>query len=214
MNASPTLLHVGVSPRGAASHSRRAGAALVRRLRTACPELRVIERDLARQPLPHPDAGFVDASLTRADLRGPAHVEALALSETLLAEIEAADLIAIDTPMHNFTLPSALKAWIDYVVRPQRSFGLTPAGKAGLLRDRPVWVLVACGGAFGSGQQADFFTPYLRHVFATVGISQLEILRLENLNRGAAPLAQAFAAADAWMAKQVDAWAGGDRPAA
>ncbi|NSX13178.1 NAD(P)H-dependent oxidoreductase [Cupriavidus taiwanensis] len=179
-----TLLHLSASSRGEASNSRQAAARLLKQIGAG--SLRVIERDLAGQPLPHPDRATVEASLMPPEQRGPAEHAALALSETLIAELESADAVLISTPMHNFTVPSALKAWIDLVVRPNRTFRNTPAGKVGMLADRPVLALVSCGGPFreGPGSQQDFLTPYLKYVFAAVGITQVEVLRMERMNWG------------------------------
>lgn len=186
-----TLLHITVSPRGELSHSRRAGEAAVLRLRAQHPTLRVIERDLGRNPVAHPDARFVEASLMPPDQRSAAQHAALALSDELIDELDAADFVLLSTPMHNFMVPSVLKAWLDHVVRPRKAFRITPTGKVGMLRNRPVRVLLACGGTLGDepAGQADFATPYLRYVFETIGITDFQVLPLENLNRG--PLAQA-----------------------
>jgi FMN-dependent NADH-azoreductase len=191
-----TLLHVAVSPRAEASHSRRAAQLVLDRLRAASPGLRVIERDLAAAPLPHPDAPFVEASLMPDANRTGTHRATLALSEALIAELEAADAVLISTPVHNFTAPSVLKAWIDMVVRPERTFGRTPSGKVGMLPDRAVLVVAASGGAFDGSPhaQTDFLIPYLRHVFATVGIHHVDGLRLQNLGRGPEQVAHAFEA--------------------
>jgi FMN-dependent NADH-azoreductase len=204
-----TLLHVSVSTRGEASLSRRAGRQLVDRLIAERPGLRVVARDLARVPPPQPAAAFVQASLTPPDRRLRAQTAALAYSEALIGELEAADIVVIDTPMHNFTVPAALKAWIDYVVRPHRTFRFSPAGKIGLLHDRPVLVIVACGGRFDGkhGGQADFLPPYLRYVLGTIGLSRVEVLRLERLSRGDAQVANTFAEAREWIDAQVAACA-------
>ena len=95
------------------------------------------------------------------DRRSDAQCAALALSDALIDELDAADFVLLSTPMHNFMVPSVLKAWLDHVVRPRRTFGLTATGKIGWLRDRPVRVLLACGGAVGEepAGQADFATP-------------------------------------------------------
>jgi FMN-dependent NADH-azoreductase len=136
--------------------------------------------------------------------RGASERSALLVSEALIAELAAADLVVIDTPMHNFTVPSALKAWIDHVVRPSCTFRITPAGKVGLLRDRPVLVVVTCGGRFaGPGAQDDFLAPYFRYVLGTIGISSVELLRLEGLGRGAAQAEQALDDARRWIETKV-----------
>jgi len=168
---SETLLHITASPRGAQSQSRRVGAALVERLSKGKNNLHVIKRDLGSDLPPHPDAAFMNANLMpESDRRDADH--------------DALDLVIIDTPMHNFTVPSVLKSWIDYVVRPGRSFGLSSQGKVPLLKNRPVRVAVACGGSFsGPYAQQDFLTPYLRYVFATIGITDLDVLLLERISR-------------------------------
>jgi len=200
--AARSILHIEVSCRGEASHSRRAGRRVLARLQHALGPLRVLECDLGSAPPPHPDAAMVEASLMPAAMRGAAQHAALAASEHWIGQLEAASLVLLSTPVHNFTVPSALKAWIDHVVRPGRTFRTTAAGKVGLLADRPVLVVAACGGAFhaGHGSQVDFFTPYLRAVFGCTGLRQVEVLRLENMARGQQDVDAALAALDDWAA--------------
>ncbi len=200
-----TLLYIPVSARGAMSHSRKMGDDLCAGLILACPTLRVITRDLAATTLPHPDASFVTAMLKPAAAQDMADHAALAVSEKLIGELEAADAVLIATPVHNFTVPSALKAWIDHVVRINRTFRSTPEGKIGFLQDRPVLVIAASGGRFGpeAPAQQDFFEPYLRYLFSTIGLHDIRMLRMELLTRGAEPLAAAYAQAETWMDDQV-----------
>lgn len=200
------LLHVAASARGAASISRRVAADLIDALSRDDPPLSVVVRDLAAEPPPHPDAVFAAASLMVEAERSDAERRALARSEELIAELEASDIVVVSTPMHNFAAPSALKAWIDYVVRPGRTFRATPTGKAGLLADRPILAIVACGGRFEGGgparPQIDCLGPYLRYVFATVGLTDFELLRLEQLRRGPEAAARSLAAAQGWIETQ------------
>ena len=83
--------------------------------------------------------------------------------------------------MHNLTVPSSLKAWIDHVVRARRTFNVTAAGKVGLLRDRPVLVAVASGGRFSGerARQPDFLTPYLKAVLAMIGLNDLTFFSIQ-----------------------------------
>jgi FMN-dependent NADH-azoreductase len=200
-----TLLHVAASARGAASISRHVASDLIDALSRDNPAVHVIERDLAAEPPPHPDAAFVAASLMAEAERGDDERRALERSEGLIAELEASDIVVVSTPMHNFAAPSALKAWIDYVVRPGRTFRAAPAGKVGLLTDRPILAIVACGGRFedgGSGQpQIDHLGPYLRYVLGTIGLTDFEMLRLEQLRRGPEAVERGLAAA-AWIEAQ------------
>ncbi len=198
------LLHVSASPRGELSHSRRAGRAFVEALSQSGGVTSVV-RDLVESPLPYPGRTFAEASLMPSDARKPADRMALALSDILIAELEAADILLIDTPMHNFTLPATLKAWVDHIVRPGRTFLPSPQGKVGVLTDRPVFLIVACGGSFGeeASSQPDFLTPYLRHVLATIGLASVETLRIENLRRGDAAVDAAERMVAAWTASRV-----------
>ncbi len=107
--------------------------------------------------------------------------------------------------MNNFTMPSTLKAWIDHIVRIRRTFRSTPAGKIGLLYDRPVIVVSAHGGYCGDTPpgQPDFLTPYLRVIFATIGIRSVEFLRLEGLARGPEAVARALDHAESWIQQRL-----------
>ncbi|NWD04559.1 FMN-dependent NADH-azoreductase [Pseudomonas gingeri] len=103
-------------------------------------------------------------------------------SEQLIRELESADYVVIATPMHNLTVPSALKAWLDHVIQVDRTFRITPTGKIGTLRDRPVLVAIASGGLFSGehAQQPDFLRPYLKAVLATVGLLDVTFFSVEG----------------------------------
>ncbi|MGO4764431.1 NAD(P)H-dependent oxidoreductase [Cupriavidus sp. 2KB_3] len=197
-----TLLHLNVSPRGETSHSRRAADWVRQKLAAQHAPLTVLERDLAADPLPPIGAAFTDANMAGAAglLKEGEVPPALALSETLIAELEAADMVLLATPMHNFTVPATLKTWIDLVVRPERTFRSTRQGKVGLLRDRPVLAVVACGGPVreGPGSQQDFLTPYLKYVLGTIGLTSVEVLRMDNTARGPEYIAQGLEHLQTW----------------
>ncbi len=195
-----SILHLTCSPRGPLAHSRTLSAEVVARLVATYPAARVVERDLAANPPPHVDSGFTAAiHATPPDFSAPA----LAASEVLIAELESCDALVIGTPMNNYTVPATLKAWLDQIVRIHRTFRGTPQGKVGLLRDRPVYVVIASGGYFtrpspnGTPPQPDFLTTYLRAIFGTIGITDLSFITLEGLTRGPEALAAAIAAARA-----------------
>ena len=195
-----TILQILVSPR-ARSVSRQTAREIVARIAAERPGARIIARDLAADPPPHPDLDLYDAILSPT----PDGDSRFALSECLIAELEAADFIVIGTPMNNFTVPSTLKAWIDHIVRIRRTFRSTPEGKIGMLRDRPVIVVSAHGGYCGDAPpaQPDFLTPYLRAIFATIGLHAIEFIRLEGVTRGEDALARARDGAHGWMAQRL-----------
>ena len=143
------ILHLTCSPRGADSESARLSQAIVDRLCHMHPNAQVHDRDLAASRLPHVDGDYRHALGSRQTVSDEALSKgSLAQSEQLIAELERADYVVIGTPMHNFTVPSVLKAWIDHVVRVNRTFDITREGKVGRLRDRPVLVAVASGGLY------------------------------------------------------------------
>ncbi|WP_424682336.1 FMN-dependent NADH-azoreductase [Frateuria sp. YIM B11624] len=173
------ILHIDCSPRRE-SHSRGLSAAIVGRLLELAPGASVHRRDLGAEPLPHAVADYAVALSTPATLAAPPK-GSLDVSEMLVREIESADVIVIGTPMHNHTIPSNLKAWIDQVLRVGRTMKSTPAGKVGMLRDRPVFIGVAPGGVF-SGERAnqpDFLTPYLSLALNSIGLKTLQFLPLQ-----------------------------------
>jgi FMN-dependent NADH-azoreductase len=175
------ILHIDCSPR-TASHSRALSAAIVARLTADHRDAVVTHRDLGRNPLPHADARYATALSSPASMTSHEAAQATRVSEALILEVEAADLIVIGTPMNNFTVPSVLKAWIDQILRMGRTMGVTPDGdKVGLLRDKPVYVGVASGGVFTGdrARQPDFLTPYLKAAFACVGLTSLHFLPLQ-----------------------------------
>ena len=192
-----TLLRIDVSPRGAASHSRRFADEVAAYVLSGSPQCRVVHRDLAQAPQAAIDGAYVQAMLAHTTPEASEGVAALDLSEQLIGELDAADALLISTPVHNYTVPAALKAWIDQIVRTGRTFKGTPQGKVGLLSDRPTIVVSASGGYFVSGGvlQPDFFVPYLDAILATVGIRDVHHIRLEGVTRGEDALRAAYAQA-------------------
>jgi len=187
------LLHISCSPRAQGSHSARLAQAIVERLCALHPGTQVQLRDLATEPLPHVDGAYADALAGKPPADSAAG--ALVRSDALIAELAQADAIVLGTPMHNFTVPSVLKSWIDHVLRIHRTFAPTPEGhKRGLLRNRPVYIAVAAGGMFlgERARQPDFLTPYLRAVFNTMGLHDLHFFVLQATVRGPDALAAAW----------------------
>lgn len=175
------ILHIDCSPRDE-SHSRKLSAAIVARLLDRSPDASVTRRDLGRDPLPHAQVDYAQALSSPGTLAG-AHAETtMHLSEQLIGEVEAADVLVIGTPMHNFTVPSVLKAWLDQILRMGRTIGTAPTGeKVGLLQDKPVYVGIASGGVFAGdrARQPDFLTPYLVAALDCVGLKSLRFLPLQ-----------------------------------
>lgn len=192
----PRILHIAASPKGEAAASWQVAAMLLAEL-----EGDVILRRLDLTPPSLPTADFARDMMTRQTAAEAEAAPALQESEALIRELETTDLLVISTPMHNFTLPAALKAWFDQIVRFGRTFSSTPDGKIGLLRDRPTYVVVAAGGAISppAARQPDFLRPYLSAILDCIGIRDLRFITAEAMSRGG----DAAAAGRAAAAKQI-----------
>lgn len=194
------VLLLNASARGDASLGLRLAEEWVDSLTSAHPLLTVTRRDLAAQPLAPLSAGYATALTRRTPALDPVFVD----SETLISELEHCDVLLIATPMHNFTVPAALKLWIDHVVRIGRTFTAGPDGKVGLLADRPVYLIVSSGGFHRGerGRQPDFMSDYLRHVLLTLGLHAVHFVYLEGLAVSDAAALDAYTQAKLQLAKE------------
>src|SRR5438874_1887594 len=116
------ILFVLSSPRGWKSYSHQFAGHIVDDLKARHPGAKVVVRDVAKEPLPHVGEAFGTGRVLPLEKRSPAEAKALALSDALVDELAAADVVVLAVPMYNFGLPSSLKAWIDHIVRPGRTF--------------------------------------------------------------------------------------------
>ena len=175
-----TLLVVNSSPRSN-SVSRRLTSHVVEDWKAQNPDGRVIQRDVAAQTIPFLTDAWIQASYTPADKRTPEQQEALALSDALIAELFAADVIVLGVPMHNFSIPAPLKAWIDLITRAGKTFSYGDTGPKGLVPPgKKVLAIVTRGGAYGEGSPADFQVPYLRHILGFIGLSEVTVIDVDR----------------------------------
>ncbi|MGD9258414.1 MAG: NAD(P)H-dependent oxidoreductase [Gammaproteobacteria bacterium] len=178
-----TLLAINTSPMTRTAVTRRLVESFTSLWTTRFRGGRVLRRDLGLAPPPHPEEEVLLAfskpeyALTDADR------DALRVSDELVNEVEAADHIVIGSPMYNFTVTSGLKAWIDLIGRPGRTFEYTEAGPRGLLSGKQVFVLTARGGFYADGAQdgdMDFQETFLRGYFRFLGIDQVHFVHAEG----------------------------------
>jgi FMN-dependent NADH-azoreductase len=190
------ILHVSCSPRGHAAESYRLSRRIVDLLLKIEPTAILADRAIGDGTLPHVDAEYALAQ--QSAMAELPENGSIARSEELIRELESADVVVIGTPMHNLSVPSALKAWIDHVVRAHRTFEVGPNGKTALLKDRPVFVAVSSGGLFSGerARQPDFLTPYLKAVLGTIGLHRLAFFSVEGTGYGPAAVADARLTAD------------------
>lgn len=160
--------------------SRQLSGDLVTALGSRFGDAAVVRRDL-NDGIGFVDEAWIAANLTPDDERTPSQRERLAESDALIAELKAADVIVIGTPMYNFGIPATLKAWIDQVARARVTFRYTENGPVGLLEGKKAWVVLATGGV-PVDAPVDFATPYLRHALAFIGITDVEVIAADRLN--------------------------------
>jgi len=175
----PTLLHIDVSPRGDYSISRRLSAAFVEAWKAKHPDGTVVTRDLTKTNLTFVDLAWIAGAYSDPAQHTPEQKQALAISDELTAELLEADEIALGTPMYNFAVPAALKAWIDHVVRVGVTFKLDETGYHGLATGKKATLLVASGGTYTPGSPAEGYnqeTPYLKGILGFIGITDVNII--------------------------------------
>jgi FMN-dependent NADH-azoreductase len=190
-----TALVITSSALGEASVSSQLVEETVARLRSHDPALRVIARDLGREPVPHLTIDSATA-LRGGEPSNEAQLTALSRSNDLIAELQAADTIIIGAPMYNFGMPSTLKAWFDHVLRAGITFSYSESGAEGLLKGKRAVVVLSRGGLYSEGpaQAMDSQEPHLRNLLAFMGITDVTFLRAEKLAFGPEAREQAIEA--------------------
>ena len=182
-----TLLRVDSSPfPGEASFSRQLTSEFVAQWRESHPDGRVIERDLAQTALAPVNAEWVVAAHTPESNQTSEQKAALKTSHELIAELHTADEYVFGVSMHNFSIPSSLKLWIDQVARAGKTFSYEGGVPAGLLLGKRATFLVATGGVYEHGtpmEALNHIEPYLRSVFAFVGVKDVTFINVGGTAR-------------------------------
>lgn len=181
----PTLLHIDASPRGDYSISRKVSAAFADSWKQANPGGKVVYRDLTTSDITFVDLDWIAGAFSSPDQHTEAHKKALAISDTLIAELLSADHIIIGTPMYNFSTPAILKAWIDHVVRHGKTFNITATGLESLAGGRKVTVAIASGSNFAPGAPYASYnreSEYLQQIFGFIGITDVKFILAGDTN--------------------------------
>jgi len=191
MSSANIILNVVASPRGEASVSRQLADKVIDRLSDGSTQ--IITRDVS-DGVPVVDGAWIGAA------HGGDDKTPLATSEELVAEVKAADHIVIATPIWNFGVPAALKAWVDQIARAGVTFKYSEAGPVGLLEGKRATIVISSGGT-EAGSEIDFATPYLKHVLGFIGIHDVDVVAADRLMVDAdASMAKADAAINALAA--------------
>jgi FMN-dependent NADH-azoreductase len=186
------LLHIDSSALGGASVSRQLTAQVVAQWRATHPGAQVEYLDLVANAPSHLDADSLGFRLPPGAALSEAQRRENALSEALVSQFLAADVIVVGAPLYNFSVPSQLKAWIDRVAQAGRTFRYTEKGPQGLAGGKTVVVVSSRGGAYGDDSAYEHQESYLKVVFGFFGITDVRIVRAEGLAMGEAARSKAL----------------------
>lgn len=204
------ILHIDSSARGERSISRTLSQEFIDAWKNSHPEDRVQYRDLGRKPVPHVDENWIAAAFSAPETHTPELAAAIKVSEELIEEFLESDRFVFGIPMYNLNIPSTFKAYIDQIVRVNRTFAMDESGYRGLVdSSKKMLVIAARGGSFKPGSPAeayDFQEPYLRGIFGFIGITDLTFIYAENMNQGEELKAQSLADARAKIQELVSSW--------
>ncbi len=178
MNDLNTILRIEASARDADSVSRQLTSKIIDQLGGLC-AIRMINRDVSKG-IPFVDAAWVGANFTPPEQRTPTQTSALSTSDRLIDELTQADTIVLGVPVYNFGIPASLKAWIDQITRAGVTFQYTENGPVGLLSGKRAIIVIASGGTL-VGSTHDFASPYLKHIFGFIGITDVTIIAADSL---------------------------------
>lgn len=177
------VIEISASGRKDGSVTRQLSADLIGALESRHGGIDLTRRDLSTG-VPFVDGAWIEANFTPVESRTTVHRDTLSYSDQLVAELQAADAVVIGAPVYNFSIPAALKAWIDMIARVGLTFRYTENGPEGLLQGKKAYLVVATGGV-QIGSPVDFATPYLRHALAFIGITDVEVIAADKLNSSA-----------------------------
>jgi len=194
------LLHIDSSILGGHSVSRQLTRDIVASWQASHPGTVVEYLDLAVDTPNHLSADAL--GFRAAPGAGPltdAQRRENAVSEALVSQLLAADVVVIGAPLYNFSIPSQLKAWIDRIAQPGRTFTYTDKGPKGLAVGKTVIVASSRGGSYSTteaGRALEHQESYLQTVLGFIGITDVRFVRAEGLAMGDAARAQALSSAD------------------
>lgn len=175
-----TLLKIDVSPRGGHSISRKLGNQFAEEWKKAHSDGKVVTRDLATTPLPFVDLPWIMGAYSDPNGHTEEQKTALKIGNEMILELEQADHMLITTPMYNFAVPAALKAWIDHVVRVGKTFNTTAdGGYVGLLKNKKATVAIASAGIYtleSGAQSYNAEQPYVRQILGFIGITDVTFI--------------------------------------
>ena len=171
-----TLLRIDASSRGDYSVSKTLGNHFTAKWQAKNGGGKVISHDVTQERLPFVDLPWLGGAFTPAEQHSIDQKTAIQVSDDLVAEVFEADEILITTPMYNFSIPAALKAWIDHIVRLGKTFD---SSFQGLVKGKKATIIMASGSVYTPGAQLESYnvaTAYLKQILAFIGITDTTVI--------------------------------------
>ncbi|MEH2003615.1 FMN-dependent NADH-azoreductase [Nostoc sp.] len=203
------ILHIDSSPRAERSHSRELSKEFISGWKTAHPEDAIAYRDLGHYPVPHVDEPWIAAAFSPPETHTPELTEAIRISDELVDEFLAADRYVFGVPMYNFNIPSTFKAYIDQIVRINRTVALDAQGFRGLVEGKKAVIITASGGDYSATSPAaayNFQEPYLRAIFGFIGLTDIQFINAKSISQGDDVRTQSLSEARAAIQDAIAQW--------
>ena len=198
------ILRIDASSRTEGSHSRKYADRFLESWFRTHPDDELVVRDLIHSPIEHISATTITGFYAPPEQFTPEMKSATAISDQLITELRDADMLLISVPMYNFSLPSALKAWLDQIVRIGHTFSFSPdSGFSGLLTGKRAIIVATYGASFSSEamRPMDFLTPYLKALLGFLGFQSVEVITLEGTSIDPAAFEHSQTVAQAQIAR-------------
>ncbi|WP_395063224.1 FMN-dependent NADH-azoreductase [Flavobacterium sp.] len=177
------ILQINSSLMGNQSYSIKLSQAIVEKIKQKNPEHKLEVLDLVETQIPHLTPRVLQSFFIPNEQLTEEHKQLAKLSNELVKQLLANDIIVIGAPLYNFTIPTQLKAWIDHITRAGITFGYGENGTIGLLKGKKVYVAMTSGGVYSDdhGKDNDFVAPYLKAFFGFLGMTDITVYKAEGL---------------------------------
>lgn len=177
------ILHIISSPRVGISDSRKLGNAVIEKIQEKYSDVVVKERDLTKNSVPFLEEVHINTFFSPAESHSPEQVEINKYSQGLITELQEADIIVVESPMYNFSVPATLRAYFDFTSRAGYTFKYDENGPTGLLNNKKLYIAFTSGNIYSEGpyQIYDSNVPYVKNVFGFYGVKDVSVFRAEGL---------------------------------
>lgn len=177
------ILHLISSLQGKQSYSIKLGNTIVEKIQKKYPGSTLDELNLIDTEIPHLNPAVLRTFFIPEDQLTEDEKQSIRFSDEVVKQLLAADIIVIGAPLYNFTIHTALKAWIDHITRSGITFGYNENGPFGKVTGKKVYVAMSSGGVYseGPGKANDFVAPYLKAFLGFLGMTDLTVFRAEGL---------------------------------